>query len=126
MIKYLYLFAVLSLVISIYLISGHGVRLSASGNKDDNTAGRNAQAVVSADQRYVAAEGKVETMPGLEVDIGSEITGRIEKFYVKEGDSIKKGSVIARLNSKDIKARLKEAESELIVAKSKYREAASG
>lgn len=124
--KYLYIFAALSLVIPIYLISGHIVRISASGNKDDNTGGSNAQVVVPVDQRYVAAEGKVEAMPGLEVDVGSEIRGRIEKSYVKEGDSIKKGSVIVRLNSKDIKARLKEAESELIVAKSKYQEAASG
>jgi len=124
--KYLYIAAGMSLAISIYLISGHAARLSATGNKNDNAASRKAQTAVPAYGRYVAAEGKVETLPGREVDVGSEFNGKIEKFYVKEGDSIKKGSIIARLNSKDLKARLKEAESDLIVARAKYREAASG
>ena len=76
--------------------------------------------------RHVAAEGKVETMPGLDVEVGSELTGKIEKFFVNEADPIIKGTLIARLWNKDIEARLKEAELELIVAKAKLREVESG
>jgi multidrug resistance efflux pump len=75
---------------------------------------------------YVAAEGKVEVMPGFEVEVGSEIDGRIAEFFVKEGDEVKKGDLIARLGDSDIKAKVKEAEAELSVARSKLRETASG
>ncbi len=77
-------------------------------------------------ERYVAAEGKVEVMPGFEIEVGSEIDGKIAEFFVNEGDSIKKGRAIARLENSDIRAKLKEAEAELIVAKSKLKEVASG
>lgn len=82
------------------------------------------QAVTSA--RYVAAEGKVEVMPGFEVEVGSELDGKIAEFFVKEGDSIKKGALIARIENKDIQAKLKEANAELSVAKSRLKEIASG
>ncbi len=76
--------------------------------------------------QYVAAEGKVETMPGLDVDVGSEMTGKIDKFFVNEGDPVKKGALIARLWNRDIEAKLKEAELELTVAKSRLKEVESG
>lgn len=76
--------------------------------------------------RYVAAEGKVEAMPGLDVEVGSELPGKIDKFFVNEGDRIEKGEKIAQLWNKDIEAKLKEAEQELIVAKSRLKEVASG
>ncbi|MBI5057755.1 MAG: efflux RND transporter periplasmic adaptor subunit [Nitrospirae bacterium] len=76
--------------------------------------------------RYVAAEGKVEAMPGYEVEVGSEIDGRIAEFYVDEGDEVKKDQLIAKLENKDLDARLKEAEAELQVAKSRLSEVASG
>lgn len=76
--------------------------------------------------QYVAAEGKVEAMPGFEVAVGSELTGKIERFYVREGDRVKKGAIIATLANKDIESKLREAEGELIVARSRLREVASG
>src|SRR5262245_45566124 len=78
------------------------------------------------DAPFVAAEGKVETLPGREVQVGAELTGRIEKVFVNEGDAVKKGQVLAKLESKDILAKLNEAESERIVAKAKLDEVASG
>ncbi|RJQ18473.1 MAG: HlyD family efflux transporter periplasmic adaptor subunit [Nitrospiraceae bacterium] len=80
----------------------------------------------SAVQRYVAAEGKVEAMPGFEVEIGSEIDGRIAEFFVDEGDEVKKGQLIATLENKDILARLKESEAELAVERARLKEVASG
>lgn len=77
-------------------------------------------------KRYVAAEGKIEAMPGLDVEVGSDMTGRIERFFVKEGDWVEKGRQIARLENRDIRARLKEAEGEMAVARARLREVASG
>lgn len=77
-------------------------------------------------KRYVAAEGKVEAMPGLDIEVGSELTGRIERFFIREGDWVEKGRQIARLENRDIRAKLKEAEGELAVARAKLKEVASG
>ncbi len=80
----------------------------------------------AAPARYVAAEGKVEVMPGFEVEIGSELDGKIEELSMREGDNVKKGAVIAKLENKDIQAKLKEAKAELSVANSRLKEVASG
>lgn len=77
-------------------------------------------------KRFVAAEGKVEALAGLDVEVGSDLTGRIERFFVKEGDWVEKGRQIARLENREIRAKLKEAEGELAVARAKLKEVASG
>ncbi|MBI5410274.1 MAG: HlyD family secretion protein [Nitrospirae bacterium] len=79
-----------------------------------------------APKRYVSAEGKVESLPGFDVKVASELTGRIEKFFLKEGDWVIEGGLIARLDNRDIQAKLREAERELAVARARLAEAASG
>jgi multidrug resistance efflux pump len=74
----------------------------------------------------VAAEGKVEAMPGCEVEVGSELEGRIAELFVEEGASVKKGDLIARMENQDIQAKLKEAEAESAASRAKYREVATG
>lgn len=44
----------------------------------------------------VSASGKVE--PEVEVKISSEVSGEITGLYVKEGDSVKKGQLLAEIN----------------------------
>lgn len=83
-------------------------------------------APLAAQPLYAAAEGKVEAMPGLEVEVGSEIDGRIADIFFEEGSPVKKGALIAIIENRDIKAKLKEVEAELNVSKSKLREIASG
>ena len=76
--------------------------------------------------RYISAEGKLEARPGAEMDVGTEMTARIERFLVNEGDHVDKGQVIAELDAKDLTARLRQAEAELAVAKAKRNEVAAG
>lgn len=54
-----------------------------------------------------------------EVDVASKIPGRIESFYVKEGDKVAKGDVLARLESKEIDAKVGQATGAMNAAKSK-------
>lgn len=77
-------------------------------------------------QQYISAEGKLEARPGAEMDVGSAMTARIERFLVNVGDHVDKGQVIAVLDSKDLAARLHQAEAELSVAKAKRDEVAAG
>lgn len=74
----------------------------------------------------VAAEGKVAIAPGFDVELGSELEGRITEFPVKEGDMVKKGEVIARLDGSTIRAELAEAEARLAASKAKLSEMKSG
>ena len=66
-----------------------------------------------ATPRYIAAEGKVEARPGAEMQIGSEMTARIKRFLVNEGDQVTKGQVIAILSADELTARLRQAEAAL-------------
>ncbi|MBI5235496.1 MAG: efflux RND transporter periplasmic adaptor subunit [Deltaproteobacteria bacterium] len=76
--------------------------------------------------RLVAAEGKVEAMPGADVDVGSGIIGRISRVYVNEGQTVKKGSLLAVLENADAKAKLAEAQAELEVQVSRLKEVKAG
>ena len=54
-----------------------------------------------------------------EVDVASKIPGRIEELKVREGDHVFKGQVLARLESKEIDAKVGQAKGVLEAAKSK-------
>lgn len=86
----------------------------------------NTPATQPSEMHIIAAEGKLEARPGAEMQVGSEMTARIERFMVYEGDHVAKGQVIAVLDSKDLAARLRQAEAELAVAKAKHVEVAAG
>ncbi len=79
-----------------------------------------------APARLVAAEGKVEAMPGADVDVGSDIIGRIAEVYVNEGQTVKKGALLATIENADAKAKLAEAQAELQVAASRLKEVKAG
>ena len=74
----------------------------------------------------VAAEGKVEAMPGYEVEVGSELEGKIAEMFVEEGASVRKGDLIAQMENREIQAKLKEAEADSAASRAKYREVATG
>jgi len=76
--------------------------------------------------QYISAEGKLEARPGAEMNIGSEMTARIERYLVNEGEHVNKGQVIAVLDSKELAARLRQAESDLAVAQARRVEVAAG
>lgn len=76
--------------------------------------------------RYISAEGKLQTRPGADIKIGSEMTARIELFLVNTGDHVDKGQVIAVLDSKRLIAGLQQAEADLAVAQARRVEVAAG
>ena len=58
----------------------------------------------------VIAEGRVLTYPGAEVVVGTEIAGRILALPVDEKSVVKRGDLIAELNSDDLRAYRAEAD----------------
>lgn len=86
-------------------------------------AGRPAASVTATAPRRIAAEGRVVTYPGAEVRVGSDRAGRIVEVRVIEGATVRKGDVLAMLESDEIAAsvsaaaaRLAEAEAEVRLA----------
>jgi RND family efflux transporter MFP subunit len=57
----------------------------------------------------VAAEGRVVTYPGSEVVVGAERTGRIVRLAVEENQLVRKGDLLAELESDELRAALAEA-----------------
>lgn len=74
--------------------------------------------------RYISAEGKLEARQGAEMEVGSELTARIERFLVDEGDHVDKGQVIAVLAAGELTARLQQSEAVLQRAQSERLQAA--
>jgi RND family efflux transporter MFP subunit len=71
----------------------------------------------------VAAEGRVVAYPGAEIKVGVERAGRVVRVRVQEGDAVKKGDLLAEIESEELraglaesKARVHEAEAELRMA----------
>ena len=72
-----------------------------------------------------ALNGAEREFPGVvdasqKVDLGFLVGGKLEMFSVKEGDKVKKGQVIGRLNQTDFTIRLKSRQSEYDLAKTNF------
>jgi RND family efflux transporter MFP subunit len=64
--------------------------------------------------RYVSVQGLV--MSDDVVNATAEVPGRITKLYVKEGQSVKKGQLIARLDLESVQKQINELETSLSLA----------
>lgn len=71
---------------------------------------------INEDENYIVGIVEVD-----QVDVASKIPGRIEEMVVKEGDKVKKGDVLARLESKEIDAKVGQATGAMEAANSKLR-----
>jgi len=108
-------------VLSVSLIIVSGLACNRPANTEKNDRVVRAEAI-----SQTAAEGKVEALPGFEVEIGSEIDGRIVEMTVEEGSVVRKGDLLAKIESRELQAKLKEAEAALSGAKAKLQEVVSG
>ncbi len=79
------------------------------------TSGNSSNMILTA-SGYVVAQRKAA--------VASKGTGRLEFLGVEEGDQVKRGQVIARLENSDMVAALERARAELMVAKADSAEAA--
>ncbi len=59
--------------------------------------------------RGVAAEGRVMAYPGADVVVGTERAGRLLSARFEEGQLVKKGDLLAELDSEELRATLAEA-----------------
>lgn len=78
-------------------------------------------------QVYVAAEGRVETMPGFDIDVGTgELNGKVARILVQEGQRVEQGQLVALLENQDLAAEVVSAERNLSFAERRLAEIRSG
>jgi HlyD family secretion protein len=61
-----------------------------------------------------------------DVDVASKIPGRIDTIYAEEGDHVQKGQILAKMESKEMDAKVEQAKGMMDAAKSKYDMAING
>lgn len=76
---------------------------------------------INEEENYIVGIVEVDA-----VDVASKLPGRIEEMIVKEGDKVLKGDVLARLESKEIDAKVSQALGAMEAAKSKLSLVKSG
>lgn len=59
---------------------------------------------------FVKGNGRIEAT---EIDLSAKIGGNVEDIYVKEGDFVKAGQVLAKIKATALEAQLKEAQAQL-------------
>ena len=69
---------------------------------------------------FLLANGRIE---GREVNISSKVQGRIMNLYADEGDTVKKGQILAALESDQIKAQVSAAQENLKIAQHQQEQA---
>lgn len=73
----------------------------------------------------IAAPGRVEAVSE-EVRVSSELSGRLKRVNVEEGDRVKRGDVLAELENSDFRARVASSEATLALRESELRRIVNG
>lgn len=78
-------------------------------------------AAAAARSRSVAAEGRVVTYPGAEVRVSAERGGRLVRVLVEEGHAVRKGDLLAEIESEELRAALDESRARIAEAEAEVR-----
>ncbi|HHW01784.1 MAG TPA: efflux RND transporter periplasmic adaptor subunit [Thermoanaerobacterales bacterium] len=103
--KTAYILLVLMVVI---LFSGCGQKPAATSEPEKVVAVRTSFSKVEDLAEYQSFPGKVQAAG--EVSLSAKIGGRVEEILVKEGQEVKKGQVLIKLEQKDVKSQVNQAQ----------------
>lgn len=105
--------------------------ISCSGNKDENEQSKELPVTVTlaepgtGSSNSIAASGQIESVQT--ANISTRVMGRITNIYVKAGDKVNKGQLLATISDDDIRAKkaqadamVSEAEAALVNARKDY------
>lgn len=102
----------LSAVLGVWLVLGRDTRAASLPQ---------GQAVVRAGRRnldsVVKATGVVRPVVGAEVKVGSRASGVVERLYVRVGDHVERGRLLAALETRELAARRDQAAAALAAAR---------
>ncbi|AKL98360.1 HlyD family secretion protein [Endomicrobium proavitum] len=73
--------------------------------------------VAACSQKSKTQIGEIDAS---EIDVGAKVPGRLAEVFVSEGESVKKGQILARLEGKELDAKLKTVNAALQEAQDQY------
>ena len=114
-------------ILIISIISGAGIYL-ASGRKDvrPDIDIEYLTVPVQTQSLKVSIEASGSVKPISSVNISPKTTSRLAALYVEQGDKVKAGQLLARMDSANLKAELAQAQAELAQAEAEYTEILNG
>ncbi|GAB6126910.1 efflux RND transporter periplasmic adaptor subunit [Humidesulfovibrio idahonensis] len=115
----------LSLILGLLLLAGGGYYLVQKNRAAKETKVL-ATARVERDsvRRVLEATGIIKAQVGASVKIGARATGAISRVYVRVGDTVKKGQVVAEIDARELLAQRAEAAARLKLSEAKAKFAA--
>jgi RND family efflux transporter MFP subunit len=109
-----------SIAFYVALLSALSMAACSHPASDEESAGGNAEAVVAevtltqvtrADiRRIVTVTGTVAALPNQDVKVSAQVSGRIASMTVAEGDAVKVGQVLAKIDDRTYRDQLRQAE----------------
>lgn len=105
------------LALAVLVVLGAGVGYYAYAHRPISVQTAAAKPPPSDTNRVPVLDATGYVTARLEATVSSQITGKLADVYIEEGDQVKKGQVLARLDDADAKAQLKLAHSQLDAAK---------
>jgi RND family efflux transporter MFP subunit len=97
-------------------LQARGTSSTAAGSRATIGAGE-----VTPAASGVAAEGRVVAYPGAEVKVGAERPGRLVRVLVEEGQVVRRGDLLAEIDSDELRAARAEARARLLEAEAEAR-----
>jgi HlyD family secretion protein len=102
------------------LLTGGGVWYFTAGQSRDRIKVlKTAKVTKGSVSKVLEATGIVKAQVGAQVKIGAQATGVLESVPVKVGDHVRKGDLIAKIDARELKARIAEAKANLDLAQAK-------
>ncbi|WP_210772235.1 efflux RND transporter periplasmic adaptor subunit [Pseudodesulfovibrio sp. zrk46] len=104
------------------LLTGGGVWYFTQSGKADKIKVLDTAVIKRADvSKILEATGIVKAQVGAQVKIGAQATGVLQTVPVKVGDHVKKGDLVAEIDSRELRARIAEATANLRQNEAKLR-----
>ena len=103
------------LILTGLIVAGYGFYRSIHSGVTDIKTG--SVILLYPAQVYTQLTATGYVVPQTRADVASKATGRLEKIEVAEGQYVKKGQILARIENNDIKASLNRSEADLETAK---------
>lgn len=111
----------LKLFIFIGLLALGGWFLSQNKAKETNTQIQETTKVRRMNlSRDINATGVIRPMVGAEINVGAQVSGIVKQLFVKVGDHVSVGTLLAELDPLPFHARLAEREAELDMAEARF------
>lgn len=92
-------------------------RAATSREQERSTKPEQPRVTRRAPEPVVSATGVVKPRIGAEVRVGSRISGVVRRLFVRIGDRVEKGRLLAELDSRELRARRDQANASLALAR---------